>query len=220
MDDIPSSSSTVASASQPSFLQRTLERLFSTKSLKLTTDEAAPVAVVTLQRYLSDHSDPRLGNYSYDITITDGTWRAKCFLDCGLNHLVHTNLLRTGIDISLTQCSFAYDERRLGHGYMRIEKLKCGARSSAILSRVRDPGALPLLVKHGMERSLLLLSDVPLQVTRKHYLPLWNSDDPEGDVWISGSASFDPVLDGEIASVPLWSSSTGLVRPLRWASVH
>ncbi|XP_076024400.1 RPA-related protein RADX isoform X2 [Genypterus blacodes] len=195
----PSSSSTVASASQPSFLQRTLERLFSTKSLKLTADEACPVAVVSLWRYLSEQSDSQLGSYSYDVTITDGTWRAKCFLDSALNHLVHTNHLRTGTGIRLTQCSFVYNERRLGHGFIQIEKLLlCGAQVSAVLlTRVKkeNPSVLPLLVKHGMERSLVLQRDVPLQVTRKHYLPLWNNDDPEGDAWISGPPSSDQVLD-------------------------
>ena len=81
---------------------------------------------------------------------------------------------------------------------MRIEKLNCGAGRSEVLPRVKDVSALPLLVKQGMERSVVLQSDVPLQVSRKHYLSLWNNDDPEGDIWTSGSPSSVTVLDGEM----------------------
>lgn len=183
-----------------SFLQRTLEKLSCTQCLKLKAEDEAPVAVVALQRYLSEQTEgqPQVDSYNYDVTITDGVWRAKCFLHPSLNHLVHTNTLRTGAGISVTQCSFVYNERRLGHGYICIDKLRCGAGVPALLSRLNDVGSLPMLVKHGMERSVVLQSDVPLQVSRKHYLSLWNNDDPEGDVWRSGSPSSDTVLDGEI----------------------
>uniref|UniRef100_A0A3B5LB65 Uncharacterized protein n=1 Tax=Xiphophorus couchianus TaxID=32473 RepID=A0A3B5LB65_9TELE len=157
-------SSMAAGLPRESFLQRTLERLPSTQSLKLTAEEAAPVAVVAVQRYLSEPTEgQQLDSYSYDVTITDGVWRAKCFLHPSLNHLVHRNTLRTGTDVSVRQCSFVYNERRLGHGYICIEKVEGSAETSAVLQ-----------------------SDVPLQVSRKHYLSLWNNDDPEGDMWISG----------------------------------
>ncbi|XP_044079200.1 RPA-related protein RADX isoform X2 [Siniperca chuatsi] len=182
------------SLSQASFLQRTLERLSSTQCLKLKTEEAVPVAVIALQRYLSEQTEGQQLD-SYDVTVTDGVWRAKCFVHPSLNRLVHTNILRTGTDISIPQCSFVYNERRLGHGYICIEKLRCGIERSAVLPRIKDVNSLPMLVKHGMERSVLLQSDVPLQVSRKHYLSLWNNDDPEGDIWISGSPSSDTVLD-------------------------
>uniref|UniRef100_A0A3Q0S9G7 RPA1 related single stranded DNA binding protein n=1 Tax=Amphilophus citrinellus TaxID=61819 RepID=A0A3Q0S9G7_AMPCI len=186
------SSSVVSGLTQESFLQRTLEQLSSTQSLKLTTEDAAPVAVIALQRYLSEQTEgQQLDTYSYDVTITDGIWRAKCFLHPSLNHLVHRNVLRTGADISITQCSFVYNERRLGHGYICVEKLSCVAERSAVLPRVNTVSSLPMLVKHGMERSVVLQSDVPLQVSRKHYLSLWNNDDPEGDIWMSGSPSAD-----------------------------
>ncbi|XP_014852320.1 PREDICTED: uncharacterized protein CXorf57-like isoform X2 [Poecilia mexicana] len=198
-------SSMVADLPQESFLQRTLERLPSTQSLKLTAEEAAPVAVVAIQRYLSEPTEgQQLDSYSYDVTITDGVWRAKCFLHPSLNHLVHRNTLRTGTDVSVRQCSFVYNERRLGHGYICIEKVESSAETSSLLPRINNPSSLPMLVKHGMERSVLLQSDVPLQVSRKHYLSLWNNDDPEGDMWISGSASPDPVLD--VSKVTLLSS--------------
>uniref|UniRef100_A0A665UC23 RPA1 related single stranded DNA binding protein n=1 Tax=Echeneis naucrates TaxID=173247 RepID=A0A665UC23_ECHNA len=199
------SSCPVSGLSRVSFLQRTLERLSSTQSLKLTAEESAPVAVIALQRYLSEQGDgQQIDTFTYDVTVTDGVWRAKCFLDPGLNHLVRTNTLRTGTEISIVQCSFVYNERRLGHGYICIEKLSCGAETSAVLSRVNDVACLPMLVKHGMERSVVLQSDVPLQVGRKHYLSLWNNDDPEGDIWTSGSPSSDTVLD--VSKITLLSS--------------
>ncbi|XP_040906986.1 RPA-related protein RADX [Toxotes jaculatrix] len=196
MEDNSSSSSMVTGLSRASFLQRTLERLSSAQCLKLKAEEAAPVAVIALQRYLSEQTEgqqEQLHSYNYDVTVTDGVWRAKCFVHPGLNHLVHTNTLRTGADIIITQCSFVYNERRLGHGYICIEKLICGAERSVVLPFIDDVSSLPMLVKHGMERSVQ--SDVPLQVSRKHYLSLWNNDDPEGDIWTSGSPSSDTVLD-------------------------
>ena len=191
-------------------------RLSSTQSLKLSGDEAAPVAVVALHRYLSEQADGQQPDrYSYDLTVTDGVWRAKCFLHPSLNHLVYKNTLRTGSDIIIAQCSFVYNERRLGHGYICVEKLCCGAESSAVLPRVSDAGSLPALLRPGTERSVALQRDVPLQVTRKHYLPLWNNDDPEGDIWTSGSPSSDPVLDGEILLSDLSVVVRRLFSPLR-----
>uniref|UniRef100_A0A8C7ZR91 RPA1 related single stranded DNA binding protein n=1 Tax=Oryzias sinensis TaxID=183150 RepID=A0A8C7ZR91_9TELE len=199
MEDSSSCSSLVPTPSQASFLQRTLERLSSAQCLKFGSDQEEPVAVVALQRYLSertDYRDEQLHSYSYDVTVTDGVRRVKCFLHASLNHLVHSNTLRTGRDIFISQCSFLFSESRLGHGYMCIEKLRCGgARSSAVLARIKDVSLLPMLVRHGMERSVVLHSDVPLQLSRKHYLPLWNNVDPEGDMWISGAPPSDAVLD-------------------------
>uniref|UniRef100_A0A8C3AGN4 RPA1 related single stranded DNA binding protein n=1 Tax=Cyclopterus lumpus TaxID=8103 RepID=A0A8C3AGN4_CYCLU len=197
MEDSASCSSTVDGLPRESFLARTLARLSSTQCLNVSAEGAAPVAVVALQRYLSEKSEG-LDSYSYDVTVTDGVWRAKCLVHPSLNGLVHSNSLRTGGDIDITQCSFVYDERVLGHGYICVEKLRCGAERSALLSRVKDVGALPMLVRRGMECSAALRSDAPLQVSRKHYLSLWNNDDPEGDIWTSGCSSSDTVLDGEI----------------------
>lgn len=191
----------MAALPQTSFLQRTLEGLSGTQCLTVREEECAPVAVIAIQKYLSEQSNAQQTEcYSYDVTVTDGAWRAKCFLHPSLNHLVHTNTLRTGDDIRITQCSFIYNERVLGHGYVCIKEVRCGAGRSVLLQSVQDVSSLPLLVKRGMEKSLRLQSDVPLQVSRKHYLSLWNDDDPEGDVWISGSMSSDTVVDGKILS--------------------
>lgn len=205
----PSIPAVAAALPQASFLQRTLDGLSGTQCLRLREEECAPVAVIAIQKYLSEQNDAQQPDcYSYDVTVTDGAWRAKCFLHPSLNHLVHVNALRTGDDIRITQCSFVYNERILGHGYVCIKEVRCGAGRSVVLQRVRDVASLPLLVKQGMEGSLALQSDVPLQVSRKHYLPLWNNDDPEGDVWISGSLSSDTVLDGKLCQVYTYEHET------------
>lgn len=196
MEDYLSESSLVTVAPHASFLQRTLERLSSAQSLQIRAEEAAPVAVIALQRYLSENQAEQLN--SYDVTVTDGVWRAKCLLHPGLYDLVHTSTLRTGADVFITQCSYIYNERIVGHGYMCIEQLRCAPGRSVVLPKIKDISSLPVLVKHGMERSVMLRSDVPLQVSRKHYLSLWNNDDPEGDIWSPGYPSPDTVLDGEI----------------------
>lgn len=199
--NLPIVPAVAAALPQASFLRRTLDRLSGTQCLGLREEECAPVAVVAIQKYLSEQSDAQQPDcYSYDVTVTDGAWRAKCFLHPSLNHLVHTNTLRTGDDVRITRCSFVYNERILGHGYVCIKEVRCGAGRSLVLQRVRDVASLPLLVKQGMEWSLALQSDVPLQLSRKHYLSLWNNDDPEGDVWTPGSLSSDTVLDGKLLS--------------------
>lgn len=187
---------------RPSFLKRTLKRLSSTRCVKISAEEAAPVAVVALQRYLSEDAAEQPS--SYDVTVTDGVWRAKCLLHPALNHLVHSNSLRSGADVVITQCSYIYNERRLGHGYIRIEQLRCAPGPSVLLPQVQDDiGSLPVLVKAGMERSATLQGDVPLLVSRRHYLPLWNNDDPEGHIWTPTGPWADPVLDGELPRPPL-----------------
>ncbi|KAM8834834.1 RPA-related protein RADX isoform 1-T1 [Synchiropus picturatus] len=179
-----------------SFLQRTLNRLSSKQCLTLSKEESVPVAVIAIQRYLSDQKDVGdSSTYSYDVTVTDGVWKRKCFLHPSLNHLVSTNTLKTGENISITQCSFLYNERRLGHGYIRIEEVRCGSGGSALLDGISDVSQLPMLAKDTMERSEDLRSDLPLQLTRKHYLPLWNNEDTAGDIWTSECPSSDRALD-------------------------
>ncbi|KAM4619715.1 RPA-related protein RADX [Polymixia lowei] len=198
MENTSLSSPSVTDISQVSLLHTTLERLFSTQSLKLTIGEGISVAVIALQRYLSEQTDghqrQQHDSYSYDVTITDGVWQTKCFLNPSLNYLVHTNVIRTGIDIDITECSFVYNERRLGHGHIYIGNVKCASERSEILPSVNDVDSVPMLTKRGME-SMALRNDVPLQLSRRHYLSLWNNIDPEGSVWTSGAPTSDAVLD-------------------------
>ncbi|XP_072302543.1 RPA-related protein RADX isoform X2 [Eucyclogobius newberryi] len=192
MEESSSRPSIASSVSRESFLQKLLERLCLSPSVKLRAEDSCPVTVLALHRYLSD---PERDNdsYSYDVTITDGVWRAKCFLHSCLNHTVHTNSLRAGTDVNIRQCSFVYNERRLGHGYLCIEDLTSGTGHCSTYDK--DISALPMLVRQGMERSISLQSEVPLQVNRKHYLPLWNNDDPDGEMWAPEPSIENTVLD-------------------------
>ncbi|XP_055004992.1 RPA-related protein RADX isoform X2 [Boleophthalmus pectinirostris] len=199
MEESSSRPSTASSICRESFLQKILERLCVTQSLKLQAEDTSPVTVVALHRYLSDSGETQAhqqdDSYSYDVTVTDGVWRAKCFLHTTLNRVVHKNSLRTGTDISITKCSFVYNERRLGHGYLCIEGFTCRTDTCTVQANDKDISALPVLVRQGMERSISLQSDVPLQLSRKHYLPLWNNDDPDGEMWASEPHSENTVLD-------------------------
>lgn len=195
---LPFSGGAGMNSSPTSFLARVLERLSSTQFVQLRTEEECPVAVVALQRYLSVESErPQPQCYDYDVTVCDGQWKAKCFLHPSLNHLVLTNTLRTGVDVTITECSFVFNEMRLGFndGYICIEKLRCSAERSTLLHGVSDVRSLTM---PGTGGSVVLHSDVPLQVRRKHYLPLWNDNDPEGDIWSSASPPSVTVLDGKI----------------------
>ncbi|XP_077448870.1 RPA-related protein RADX isoform X2 [Stigmatopora argus] len=173
----------------PSLLKRTLDNLSTKwylKSKQNETETTESVAVLTIQRYLCQGKENEpCESYNYDITVTDGVWRAKCFLRPSLNHLVHSNTLKTGSDVIIEQCSFVYDERNLHHGYIRIENLRCVSEKSPLLSSIQNVSSLPLLIKSDVEHSAFLQMDVPLMLNRKHYLPLWNNEFPEGDVWAS-----------------------------------
>lgn len=179
-------------------LQLMMGPLFSGKTLTLKVDKRDAVAVVALQRHLSEQQNDgpghALDSYSFDVTLTDGVCQVKCHLDRGLNNLVHTNVLRSGIDIYINQCSFVYNEKILGQGFVSIDRLECSSRRSDILPKVKDVDSLPLLSKDG-GASLALQTDAPLQVGRKHYLPLWNNEDPEGRPWAPNSTPPDVVLD-------------------------
>lgn len=194
MEEVSSSSALTAVPPQASFLQGLLDRLSPALSLKLQAVEEAPVAVISLQRYLVQQAETQQQQHAhnYDLILTDGVWRVKCLLHPSLNPLVHTNTLKTGDDIIITRCSFVYSEKRLGHGYLCIEELRCDGNGSSVLSSINDVTALPVLVKEGMQ---VMQGDVPLQLGSKHYLSLWNNDDPEGDIWRSGCSSSDTVQD-------------------------
>ncbi|XP_030217051.1 RPA-related protein RADX isoform X2 [Gadus morhua] len=211
--------------------ETTLEQLFSSRSLKVTVDDGVPVAVISVQRYLSEKvfcndqpHDPH-DSYTYDVTVTDGVWRTRGVLHRSLNRLVHCNTLRPGVQIRITGCSFVYNEQRLGQGHICIEKVQCdaGARSSPFLDGLKDLGCLSVLTKHGME-NVGVRDDFPLKTSSKHYLPLWNNEDPEGEQWLPPRTTPDLVLD--VSSVTLLcdlESSLGYARggpPLLVRVIH
>ncbi|XP_067113308.1 RPA-related protein RADX [Osmerus mordax] len=183
---------------QVSFLHSTLEPFFAGKTLTLKCH--APVTVIALQRHLSAQqntgSQQAPDSYNFDIIVTDGVCQAKCLLDQGLNHLVHKNVLRSGIDIHINHCSFIHNEKRLGQSFVCINRIECGSplRESGILLEINDLDSIPMLSKNGLG-DISLQNDAPLQIGRKHYLALWNNEDPEGAVWVPNINPPDVVLD-------------------------
>ncbi|XP_066570872.1 RPA-related protein RADX isoform X2 [Amia ocellicauda] len=165
-------------------LSASLDQLLACAALRHTEDRAGRVAVLAVQRYLSEptagvdsHRAPH--SYCYDVTVTDGQCRAKCHLAADLSHLVHNNELRTGRELRMTRCSFVYDERRLGQGAVCIEAVELGPDPSELLRTGGDVRLLPLWSRAGAA----CRSGAPLQFGRKHYLPLWNNEDPYGELW-------------------------------------
>ncbi|XP_015206859.2 RPA-related protein RADX [Lepisosteus oculatus] len=192
-----SSSSAVA---QRSPIWVAFDKLVASTALRQENDDAEFVAVVAVQRYLTEPKVSSNNNqfphsYCFDVTVTDGVCRAKCHLAHDLNHLVHKNKLRTGIEIRITKCSFVYDERRLGQGSVCIEQVEFGSQNSNILYVTNDVFSLPVWSKQGVMNLTVLQNDAPLKFGRKHYLPLWNNEDPYGELWIPYVPPRDVMVD-------------------------
>ncbi|XP_030638882.1 RPA-related protein RADX [Chanos chanos] len=180
-----------------SVLFSTLEQLTASRTLRLKLDNPICVAVIAIDRYLGDQqkTDGCVDSYKYDVTVTDGKFRAKCFLAVTLNHLVHKNSLRCGTDVQISQLSFIYDERRLGQSFVCLETIDCTAQHSTILPTIKDLSALRQWSRTDGGSSMLLQVDAPLQTDRKHYLSLWNNEDPHGRRWVPHSPPPDVVID-------------------------
>ncbi|KAM6426870.1 RPA-related protein RADX isoform 3-T3 [Liasis olivaceus] len=169
---------------EDSWIHRMLGEVLKASSLRVSLPEAPPVTVLLLHRYMADGmpTPPQAGapcpaqaapcpSYFYDMTVTDGVFQEKCHLDPQLNGLIHRNKLGCGMQVKITQCSYVYNEKRLGHGFLCIEQLE-------ILEGPAFTDAPPQLkVCH-------VKSTLPLKGGKKHYLPLWNNDDPCGDMWV------------------------------------
>ncbi|XP_058845546.1 RPA-related protein RADX-like isoform X1 [Acipenser ruthenus] len=164
------------------------DKLLSSSTLRLRTHDAGCVSVVAVERYVavpgpSVNKPTTTCYYSYDVTVTDGVYRAKCQLAPELNSLVHKCVLRTGVEIRIVQCSFLYNEKCLRPGCVLIEGIEFGSERSPLLQTLtqEDVGSLPFFTSRV--RNVLAHSDGPLKVEKKHYLPLWNNDDPYGVLW-------------------------------------
>ncbi|KAL4630849.1 hypothetical protein GN956_G16041 [Arapaima gigas] len=179
---------------------RAFGQLLAARTHRLRVDGVGVVAVLELQRYLSElQSAPsrNADSYSYDVTITDGACWAKCGLAPHLNSLVQKNALRTGVDIRVDQCSFVYDEKKLGHAAICIEKVEVVAERSTVLPCVTDVDSLPVWSTEENPGNVTVPQrrDAPIQTARKHYLSLWNNEDPHGSMWVPQVPPQDVVLD-------------------------
>ncbi|XP_064015625.1 RPA-related protein RADX [Pogoniulus pusillus] len=150
-----------------SWLQRVFEDVRESSRLSVVPAEPPPVTVVAVERYLAEGSPPGAAQYWYDVTLADGACRQRCHLAPRLNGLVQRAHLRAGARLRLTRCSYLYDERRLHYGFLCLEGLQLAGHAAG-------PAAAP--PRHRLP---------PLRGEKKHYLPLWNNEDPYGDVWVA-----------------------------------
>uniref|UniRef100_A0A8C5U9Z6 RPA1 related single stranded DNA binding protein, X-linked n=1 Tax=Malurus cyaneus samueli TaxID=2593467 RepID=A0A8C5U9Z6_9PASS len=130
---------------------------------------AAAVTVVAVERYLAQAPPAARSHYWYDLTLADSARRHRCHLEPRFNALVQRARLRPGTRVRLTRCSYRYDEKRLNHGFLCLEGLERAGDGDTAVADTPPDGLCPLQ---------------PLRGDRRHYLPLWNNEDPYGDVWV------------------------------------
>uniref|UniRef100_U3J2E0 RPA1 related single stranded DNA binding protein, X-linked n=1 Tax=Anas platyrhynchos platyrhynchos TaxID=8840 RepID=U3J2E0_ANAPP len=161
---------------EASWLLRVLEAARGASLLSASPAEMPPLTVVAVERYLAEAppcppAPPCPAavppQYWYDVTLADGSRQERCHLAPSLNGLVQRGHLRPGARLRLTRCSYLYDERRLRYGFPCLEGVEWVAG---------EPPARPVPVASAPRPP-------PLRGERKHYLPLWNNEDPYGDAW-------------------------------------
>lgn len=161
-----------------SWIQKVLEQVTDSPLQWVTPSEVVPVAVLAVQRYLLEDeprdTTPRPPLYCYDVTISDGVYQEKCYLDPSLNFLVYKNILKVGIAMRIFRVSCLYNEKRLGQGILCIDNVRCG----------ENLGAIPLETPFR-NRAHGEIPERPLRGGRSHYLALWNNEDPYGDIWLT-----------------------------------
>ncbi|XP_075691981.1 RPA-related protein RADX isoform X2 [Rhinoderma darwinii] len=140
-----------------SWLLRTREHL--SQRLRVAVREPVPVTVLAVQRYLGDS----LG-YCYDVTLWDGAEQDTWLLSTELSYLVQRNQLHCGCTVIVLRCSYRFLEKKVASGLVCIEELEPGEEGTPWDVALRGPAS-------------------PLSGHRKHYLPLWNNEDPYGDIW-------------------------------------
>ncbi|KAM8997619.1 RPA-related protein RADX [Ara ararauna] len=157
----------VPASGSASWLQRVFEEARGDSQLSVVPAEPPPVTVVAVERYLAGAQPAAAAQYWYDVTLADGACQERCYLAPRLNGLVQRAHLRAGARVRLTRCSYRYEEKRLNYGFPCLEELEvaCG------------PGPAPAALPRGRP--------LPLRGDKKHYLPLWNNEDPYGDVWVA-----------------------------------
>uniref|UniRef100_A0A8C3WCM5 RPA1 related single stranded DNA binding protein, X-linked n=1 Tax=Catagonus wagneri TaxID=51154 RepID=A0A8C3WCM5_9CETA len=161
-----------------SWIQKVLEQITDSPRQWVTPSEVVPVAVLAVQRYLLEDEprdvEPKPPLYCYDVTISDGVYREKCYLDPSLNSLVYKNILKVGIEMKISKVSCIYNEKRLGQGILCIDSVHCGETLDAI--------SLETPFRNRAHREV---PERPLRGGKSHYLALWNNEDPYGDIWLT-----------------------------------
>lgn len=162
-----------------SWIQSVLEQIIGSPRQCVTPSEVVPVSVLAVQRYLLEDDPPRdelpkPPLYCYDVTISDGVYQEKCYLDPRLNFLVYQNILKVGIEMRIYRVSCLYNEKRLGQGILCLDKVHCGEALDVVSVET------PFRNRAHEEKP-----ERPLRGGKSHYLPLWNNEDPYGDIWVT-----------------------------------
>ncbi|XP_062940464.1 RPA-related protein RADX isoform X2 [Cynocephalus volans] len=161
-----------------SWIQKVLEQITGSPRQWVTPSEVVPVTVLAVQRYLLEDEPrdtvPKPPLYCYDVTISDGVYQEKCYLDPSLNSLVYQNILKVGIEVKITKVSCLYNEKRLGQGILCIDNVHCGDTLDRISLET------PFRNRAHEEKP-----ERPLRGGQSHYLALWNNEDPYGDIWLN-----------------------------------
>uniref|UniRef100_H9G6N6 RPA1 related single stranded DNA binding protein, X-linked n=1 Tax=Anolis carolinensis TaxID=28377 RepID=H9G6N6_ANOCA len=183
-----------------SWIQRTFWQAQNVPQRRLSLPDAQPVTVLALERYLADLPplpspvskplETRTGPsqaapwpaYYYDLTLTDGVYQERCHLWPTLNSLVQKNALHCGLRVKITKCFYMHDEKKLGYGFLCVEGLEILGESNLenTLQEQKEYSEKP---------------PMPLKGTKKHYLPLWNNEDPCGEMWVSRKPSQEVCVD-------------------------
>lgn len=179
---------------EASWLLGVLEAARGASLLSASPAETPPLTVVAVERYLAEAPPsappppcPAAAvppQYWYDVTLADGSRQERCHLAPSLNGLVQRGHLRAGDRLRLTRCSYLYDERRLRYGFPCLEGVERVAG---------EPPAVPVAVASAPRCP-------PLRGERKHYLPLWNNEDPYGDAWEAEKPPEKVDVDGKWAT--------------------
>ncbi|XDB66343.1 hypothetical protein ABFV05_019959 [Capra hircus] len=147
----------VGALGRQSWIQKVLEQVIDSPRQWVTPSE----------RYLLEDEPrdvaPKPPLYCFDVTISDGVYQEKCYLDPSLNSLVYKNILKVGIEVRISRVSCIYNEKRIGQGILCINNVLCGE----LLDAHRE------------------VPERPLRGGKSHYLPLWNNEDPYGDIWLN-----------------------------------
>uniref|UniRef100_A0A8C9DAQ2 RPA1 related single stranded DNA binding protein, X-linked n=1 Tax=Panthera leo TaxID=9689 RepID=A0A8C9DAQ2_PANLE len=161
-----------------SWIQKVLEQITDSPLQWVTPSEVVPVAVLAVQRYLLEDEPrdtiPKPPLYCYDVTISDGVYQEKCYLDPSLNFLVYKNILKVGIEMKISRVSCLYNEKRLGQGILCIDNVHCGETLEDI--------SLETPFRNSAHEEV---PERPLRGGKSHYLALWNNEDPYGDIWLT-----------------------------------
>ncbi|XP_018088518.1 RPA-related protein RADX isoform X2 [Xenopus laevis] len=175
-----------------SWIQQTRQQVQDCPSLTLVLQDPEPVLVQAVLRYLGPPGTRH--TFCYDVCLWDGAHGDVWHLHSDLNYLVQRNILRSGARVTIMRCSYTYSEKSLGRGLVCLDEVEVNGELSALPNTQHLPAA----------------GQLPLLGGRKHYLPLWNNDDPYGDTWNG------PKLAGDQVSIDV-SKVTSLQRlELQW----